>query len=283
MALTFTNPIVGGTTLLRPAVRSPGYVQGVSGWTINQDGTAEFNDVTIRGGEIIGGTSLLYSSFPPALGNLIGSDSAGGGTDSVGNVYLPGIVAYSAGGTQATTVYGSGIGFWTATGPGGPWTTTGDGINPVSGGGTAVSGTLLEVTCPVYGGLTASVPGTPGTLETWHSLGTAGATGCTLEQARYRMTVEGETEIDIALVAGAGGSTAGTYTWSNTLPAAYRFTGNYSRAYNMGYVDPVSAGVENPAIAVDGAGTGTPGRVRMFLPAFGANTLFTVSQRIPLN
>lgn len=47
--MTFSNPIVGGTTLIRPAIHSPDYVAGVSGWTINKDGTAEFNDVVIRG------------------------------------------------------------------------------------------------------------------------------------------------------------------------------------------------------------------------------------------
>jgi hypothetical protein len=47
--MTFGNPIVGGTTLIRPAIHSPDYVEGVSGWSINKDGTAEFNDVTFRG------------------------------------------------------------------------------------------------------------------------------------------------------------------------------------------------------------------------------------------
>jgi hypothetical protein len=47
--MPFTNPVVGGTTLIRPAIHSPDYVAGVSGWSINKDGTAEFNDVNIRG------------------------------------------------------------------------------------------------------------------------------------------------------------------------------------------------------------------------------------------
>lgn len=46
----FTNPIVGGSgTLIRPAIKSPDYAPGVSGWQIARDGTAEFNDVTARG------------------------------------------------------------------------------------------------------------------------------------------------------------------------------------------------------------------------------------------
>lgn len=47
--MTFSNPIVGGTTLIRPAIHSPDYVAGESGWSINKDGTAEFNDVNFRG------------------------------------------------------------------------------------------------------------------------------------------------------------------------------------------------------------------------------------------
>lgn len=47
--MPFNNPIVAGTTLVRPAIRSPNYVTGISGWTINADGSAEFNNVVIRG------------------------------------------------------------------------------------------------------------------------------------------------------------------------------------------------------------------------------------------
>lgn len=47
--MVFRNSVVGGTTLVRPAIKSPNYVAGVSGWSINADGTAEFNDVVVRG------------------------------------------------------------------------------------------------------------------------------------------------------------------------------------------------------------------------------------------
>lgn len=53
--MPFTNPIVAGTTLIRESIKSPDYVAGVSGWSINRDGTAEFNDVTLRGTLIING------------------------------------------------------------------------------------------------------------------------------------------------------------------------------------------------------------------------------------
>lgn len=47
--MPFSNPITGGNVLIRPAIKSPDYVPGISGWTINRDGTAEFNDATFRG------------------------------------------------------------------------------------------------------------------------------------------------------------------------------------------------------------------------------------------
>lgn len=47
--MSFTNPITGNNgALLIPAIKSPDYVAGVSGWSINKDGSAEFNDLTVR-------------------------------------------------------------------------------------------------------------------------------------------------------------------------------------------------------------------------------------------
>lgn len=50
----FANSVVGGVTLVRPAIRSPNYVAGVSGWSINITGDAEFNNAVIRGSLVIG-------------------------------------------------------------------------------------------------------------------------------------------------------------------------------------------------------------------------------------
>lgn len=47
--------IVGGTILRLPAIQSPNYVAGTTGWKISQDGSAEFTDVTI----IVGATGQL--------------------------------------------------------------------------------------------------------------------------------------------------------------------------------------------------------------------------------
>lgn len=48
--MAFKNDAIGGESgeLVRAAIHSPNYVPGVSGWTINRDGYAEFNNVNIR-------------------------------------------------------------------------------------------------------------------------------------------------------------------------------------------------------------------------------------------
>lgn len=43
------DQIVGGEVLRLPAVHSPGFVSGSTGWSINGDGSAEFNNVVSRG------------------------------------------------------------------------------------------------------------------------------------------------------------------------------------------------------------------------------------------
>lgn len=97
--MAFSNPITGGQgALVRPAIKSPNYVPNVSGWSINKDGSAEFNDIVIRGGTVVSGTALYYNGTP-AFGNLIFSIAATAGTDSFGNAYQAGMTSYSALGT----------------------------------------------------------------------------------------------------------------------------------------------------------------------------------------
>lgn len=96
--MTFTNPITGGQgTLVRPAIKSQDYVPGSSGWSINRDGSAEFNNVVIRDGEIVSGTELFYNGTP-AAGNLVASISGTSGTDPYGNFYFAGITSYDSSG-----------------------------------------------------------------------------------------------------------------------------------------------------------------------------------------
>ncbi len=92
----FSDPIIGGGgALVYPSIHDPNFVTTISGWTVNRNGTAEFNSVTIRNGQVISGTSLFYSGTP-ALGNLIASIAVAPGTDTPGNAYLGQIAAYGA-------------------------------------------------------------------------------------------------------------------------------------------------------------------------------------------
>lgn len=93
----FQNPVVGGTALRIPAIQSPNYDPGLAGWIIRIDGSAEFNNVVIRGGVIVSGTSLYYNGTP-AAGNLFMSISAAAGSDSFGNAYVKGLGLYGASG-----------------------------------------------------------------------------------------------------------------------------------------------------------------------------------------
>lgn len=69
--LPFRNPIVGGNKLIREAIESPGYVTGVSGWSIRRDGSAEFNEIVVRG-------DLESPNYDPGVAgwHLDGSGSA---------------------------------------------------------------------------------------------------------------------------------------------------------------------------------------------------------------
>lgn len=93
----FENPITGGQgALLRSAIKSPDYSPGVMGWSINKDGTAEFNDLTIRGtfygsDFIISSSGVFLYAGTPAAGNLIISIAPAAGSDAFGNTFPAGI------------------------------------------------------------------------------------------------------------------------------------------------------------------------------------------------
>lgn len=104
MSLTPGNPTVGGTTLRLPAIQSPNYVPGTSGWIIRQDGTAEFAGLIIDGGTVVigsAGSVFLYSGVP-AAGNLVISLASVAGTDAFGNSYPTGFNVQGTNGTKIT-------------------------------------------------------------------------------------------------------------------------------------------------------------------------------------
>lgn len=64
--MPFNNPIVAGETLVIPGVESDGYATGIDGWRIARDGTAEFNEVTVRGDVEIQDFLRIVGSDPDA-------------------------------------------------------------------------------------------------------------------------------------------------------------------------------------------------------------------------
>ncbi|NUR04312.1 MAG: hypothetical protein HOY79_49765 [Streptomyces sp.] len=97
--MAFRNQPLAGNYLVRAAIQSINYVQGLTGWTINRDGSAEFNSVTIRGATTSQGVSLYYNGAP-ANGNMIASIAPAAGTDAYGNAYPQGIATYNGAGVR---------------------------------------------------------------------------------------------------------------------------------------------------------------------------------------
>lgn len=112
--MPFANRIIGGGgALVYPAIKSRNFVAHVSGWSINKDGTAEFNNLTIRG--VFAGTNFIINtnglfaySSAPAFGNLAASVVPGttNVVDPFGNTAKPGITSYS-GNTLAQLLTGA--------------------------------------------------------------------------------------------------------------------------------------------------------------------------------
>jgi hypothetical protein len=85
----FDNPIVAGLKLLIDAIQSPNYVPGVSGWTINKDGTVEFSNGVFRGTIVNAGIFIYLGA--PGFGNLKVTLAPNPGIDSFGNEYKAGL------------------------------------------------------------------------------------------------------------------------------------------------------------------------------------------------
>ncbi len=127
--MTPGNPIVGSTILRRPAIQSPNFVDGSAGWMVSDDGSAEFNNLEIRGtfngtDYILNSTGFFLYSGTPGAGNLINSVTNFSGTDPYGNIYLTGSASYSNAGGQAVANASGVLFFYTGTLAGG-WTQQG--------------------------------------------------------------------------------------------------------------------------------------------------------------
>lgn len=168
------NPIVGGVALRRPAIESPNFVTGVSGWAINQDGSAEFNNLSFRGtfngtNFIINSTGAYFYSGTPAAGNLIGTEGlTAAGSDGFGNAVLPGTVNYGASGGVglAVQMFNGQLQFYSGPLSGaGPWAQFGnfEGSLWLSGGANITLGATPSAIGPV--GAVSTSPLAPAALS----------------------------------------------------------------------------------------------------------------------
>lgn len=288
MGLDPQNPIVGGTILRIPAIQSPGFVAGVSGWIIRIDGSAEFNNLVIRGtfsgtNFVINSSGEFFYSGTPAGGNLVASiTNAAGADDGHGNAYLAGHTSYQPlGGIFVANNLSTAnqLAWFTAPGFGGPYTVVASLTADINGNLIISGNDQIGITSP----LVAILAG--GAFESWHSLGSPSATGYTVLAGRYRYEAigPGYTVLEIQLQANAGGGTAGVYTFANSLPAGYQFPGAGSKSDPLGYNGNVTAGTAFGNVLIDGAAGAFPGRVRIDIPALNANTIIGGTIWIPLS
>jgi hypothetical protein len=118
MTSGFSEEITGGLGSLRiPQIQSPNFVHNSLGWTINQDGSAEFNNLSIRGtfngtDFVINSLGAFFYSGTPASGNLIASIvNQAGSNDGVGNAYQAGFTTYATGPTSWVSIFAGQVSF----------------------------------------------------------------------------------------------------------------------------------------------------------------------------
>jgi hypothetical protein len=110
----FQHDIAGGNgNLIADSLQSPNFVHGSVGWQVAKDGSAEFNNLTIRGtffgnDYIVNAAGVFFYSSAPAAGNLIISIAPAAGTDSFGNTYPAGFMNQDASSGFAQAILNNG-------------------------------------------------------------------------------------------------------------------------------------------------------------------------------
>jgi hypothetical protein len=309
----FGNPLVAkGGSLVYPSIHSPDFVHNVSGWTIKKDGSAEFNDLVIRGTFFgadfeINSLGAFFYSGAPATGNLIASIAGtAGANDGHGNAFKAGITSYGVGGSFLNMLNNDFAIGSNAADTGGHFSGGGGQINTrsgVSGGGDTNASVVLISKFLTLGGVNPQVligpTATPNSLtgemgevqgnlavsgivtaidpvnsgsEAWHTLGTL--SNYTVTRGRFRINSEGELKLDVDV--NGNGSNVGTTTFSVTLPAAYR-PAVIRRATLSESGRAITAGDQWPTLQVN-----TTGTVQVIVQA-GITSALHVNVSIPLD
>lgn len=212
------NPVVGGTVLRIPAIQSPDFVHDASGWFIGQDGSAEFDNVTVRGD--FTSTDGAGTSVELRDGQVI---LQGPGADSPGAVaaLFPGGVIQVTSGLHPGTDQAAIIQL----------------LSHADGGeGTPLlllaNGTVITATDPVNGG-----------PETWHPITLDAGWSVVAGHAapQYRLKADGDVEF-----AGAVSRTSFTATTAinSGSPLAAPYVPGHAKVYRGSNVPDGSAPVE---------------------------------------
>jgi hypothetical protein len=226
--MPFRHDIAGGQgNLIATSVQSPNFAAGSAGWQIRKDGSAEFNNVVIRGGTVVSGLALYYDPAP-GPGNLVASVAATAGTDPYGNAYTAGVSSYGGGGGVTSLLQGRVV-----------FDAADDTYMTLIAGNLRIAGLncSLQVQIPVQT-LTALQPGTGSTPESWHPI-TLDAGWTSVVAPEYRLLPDGNVQARGQLTH-AGVTTATNINNGNPIPAAYW---------------PAANRVYRPPVAGDSAGT----------------------------
>lgn len=147
---TFLGLTGGNGSLVLPSVFSPNFLAGVSGWTINSDGSAQFNNLDIRGifngtNYVINTSGAFFYSGAPAANNLLLSITNGTGVDGFGNLYFAGLTVYNKSGATyfAMQMASAGIEWWSAASQAGPWTVSAEFLQVSSGAMELLANSLI--------------------------------------------------------------------------------------------------------------------------------------------
>jgi len=234
------DPVVGSSTLRRPAIQSPNFVAGVSGWAINADGSAEFADLTISGGDTTvtvgpGAGSTGSIDIEPVAGSTAGGAIINFRTGQAIESSPANIESSLLGGGQVLGLQINGAG-----------TTGGGGFPPailLESQGTGGQGSSIQLSVSTHGHTAdfgVIVDGASETLimfsnttfsgaitcgDTWHALSGLGANwaagtsgGANYQAAQYRQDAE-DNLIVIGAVHTTSNAPAGTIF---TLPLGWR-------------------------------------------------------------
>lgn len=101
----FSDPIVAGTELIRDSIHSSDYVTGVSGWSVNADGSAEFQDVVVTAGGgsvVVDDDGITVSDADGSQIRIYDEDPGNGAIVSVKPADIP-AHTIAAGGIETTT------------------------------------------------------------------------------------------------------------------------------------------------------------------------------------